>query len=164
MFTVLGPAQEYEQPLEVTYPNEQPPQTWCLHRWRQSHSGHSPGFQRQRRRLVLATRRLSGPIIWPPAAFPRPGLMHIFPSSNRTLRRTGWDTPGKVLAIFSFSCFESKLPRLSHRVLMTNVEMGEVIIDPGSFSEATWWAAGRSRCGSLVTDKRTRKGKQLCQQ
>lgn len=110
-----------------TYPNVQSPQTKYLHRCNPSHCVHSPGFSWQIRRLVLTTTRLSGLIICPPTSFCRPSWMAILPSSKSTLRRTSVATV-KLCPIFSSRRLKSKLPWLSHRVLMMNLEMISVIL------------------------------------
>lgn len=112
---------------QLTYPKTQLPQTRYLHRCKPSQWEHSLGFFWQSRRLVFATIRLSGLRSLLPTALSFPFWMAILPSSKRTLCRTASATV-KVCEIFSSRRPKSKEPWLSHRVLMINLEIIEVIL------------------------------------
>lgn len=115
------------------------PQTKYRHRCKPTHCGHSPGFFWHNLRLVLATIRLSEQISWPPALFFLPSWMANLPSSKRTFRRTDSATV-KFCAMVLSRRSKSRQPWLSHRVLMMNLEITEVILkrSPTQTSEPHW--------------------------
>lgn len=111
-----------------TYPNLQFPQIQNLHRCNRSHCEHSPFLFRHSRRLVLATIKLSGLRHFPTTAFfCLPSWMAMLPSSKKTLVRTESSTV-KLWARRAFRLSKSKHPRLSHRVLVINLETTEDIL------------------------------------